>query len=141
MRIITEQLAPTLAEEKANEDTQDKERQLSKLLGTLSHAFLEAFCLSAFDPEVTLHALAPRWRRKLIRLGVDEAQAEARIVETQRELLRCLNGANRWVFDSVGVQAECELKLEYRWRSLDARPSTNGILAKRQSNRCASKFQ
>ena len=111
MRIITEQLAPTLAEEKANEDTQDKERQLSKLLGTLSHAFLEAFCLSAFDPEVTLHALAPRWRRKLIRLGVDEAQAEARIVETQRELLRCLNGANRWVFDSVGVQAECELKL------------------------------
>jgi ATP-dependent exoDNAse (exonuclease V) beta subunit len=111
MRIITEQLAPTLAEEKANEDTQDKERQLSKLLGTLSHAFLEAFCLSAFDPEVTLHALAPRWRRKLIRLGVDEAQAEARIVETQRELLRCLNGSNRWVFDSVGVQAECELKL------------------------------
>ena len=111
MRIITEQLAPTLAEEKANEDTQDKERQLSKLLGTLSHAFLEAFCLSAFDPEVTLHALAPRWRRKLIILGVDEAQAEARIVETQRELLRCLNGSNRWVFDSVGVQAECELKL------------------------------
>jgi ATP-dependent exoDNAse (exonuclease V) beta subunit len=32
-------------------------------------------------------------------------------VATQRELLRCLNGANRWVFDSVGVQAECELKL------------------------------
>ena len=111
MRIITEQLAPTLAEEQANEDTQDKERQLSKLLGTLSHAFLEAFCLSAFDPEVTLHALALGWRRKLIRLGVDEAQAETRIVATQRELLRCLNGANRWVFDSVGVQAECELKL------------------------------
>ena len=32
-------------------------------------------------------------------------------METQRELLRCLNGSNRWVFDSVGVQAECELKL------------------------------
>lgn len=117
--VIDGQLQPEADVESPSQETQDQERQLAKLLGTLSHTFLEAYSLEAFDARKTLEAIAPRWQRKLTRLGVENTLATKRIEETQRELLRCITGENHWIFDSRNAEAESELKLATRKRQGD----------------------
>ncbi|MGA1071325.1 MAG: UvrD-helicase domain-containing protein [Pseudohongiellaceae bacterium] len=109
--VIHEQFNREADLKNVEENTLDQERQLAKLLGTLSHSFLEAYSLETFDAKKTLEAIAPRWLRKLMRLGADKALATKRIEETQSELLRCITGCNSWIFESKNTEAEFELKL------------------------------
>ncbi len=109
--VIYEQLNRDADMENISEGVHDQERRLAQLLGTLSHTFLEAYSLEWFDAKKTLEAIAPRWQRRLMRLGVEKALATERIKETQGELLRCITGCNSWIFDSKNTEAECELKL------------------------------
>jgi ATP-dependent exoDNAse (exonuclease V) beta subunit len=96
-----------------NDDQQDTapERQRLKALGTLSHAFLEAYSAQPFPPEAALSALEARWISKLCRMGATEAQSSALVRRSRDELLDCLGGEHAWVFDAGLSDAANELKL------------------------------
>jgi ATP-dependent helicase/nuclease subunit A len=86
------------------------QRRLSQQLGTLSHAFLEAYCLKPFDMTAALSAVIPRWQRQLQRQGASAALAKSLCARASEDLIHCLKGEHAWLFASQD-DAATELKL------------------------------
>ena len=86
------------------------QRRLRQQLGTLSHAFLEAYCLKPFDMTAALSAVIPRWQRQLQRQGASAALAKSLCARAGEDLIHCLKGEHAWLFASQD-DAATELKL------------------------------